>query len=275
MTSIRSSISLSISIVLRYGSRHLGMHQTVEIVEVKGRAIGGFSSAPFRCRGEDGLEYYVKLGNAHPRGKVAEWVCGQLAQLMKLPIADFGLVKVSRDLAEHLPTKSKELGHGVGFGSVSAPVGHRELRHPDVGMIEPTLLAEILVFDLWILNEDRKLGPAGGNPNALWVPGTDEPLLLIDHDNGFDTEFSQENFLKEHFAEPARGFWLESSRRNNWTERALNAASQLKAIWSTIPEEWLMNWHGDPLPVPELNSIEKLLNRPTVSNSDFWELLKR
>lgn len=90
------------------------MPDIIQIDEVNGRADGGISAQPFRCRGADGRHYFVKLGNARPEGLIGEWVCAHLGRAMGLPVADFSLVTVDLEFKQCLPPEFSELGHGIG-----------------------------------------------------------------------------------------------------------------------------------------------------------------
>lgn len=250
------------------------MSETVEIVEVNGRADGGISARPFRCRGTDGRQYYVKLGNARPDGLIAEWVCGHLGKAMGLPIADFSLVSVDQNFKQSLPPEFSELGHGIGFGSVAAPAGTRELLSTDLdGRGDPNVLANLLAFDAWILNEDRKIGPAGGNPNTLFVPNADVSLVLIDHDSAFDSNFDPKSFSVDHLGRGQSSLWLDAQQKACWLERAKTASGNLDAIWADIPEEWLVNQYGDARTKIKQEDLRTILHRPLLDPGAFWKIV--
>lgn len=250
------------------------MVELVEIIEVNGRADSGVSCRPFRCRGSDGRQYYVKLGNARPEGLIAEWICGNLGKTLGLPVADFSLVRVDPGFKEGLPPEYSELGHGIGFGSVSAPTGCRELFLTDLGeRVDANVLADLLAFDAWIQNEDRKLGLAGGNPNALFVPNQRSPLVLIDHDSAFDTSFDPRRFLSDHLGRSRCALWLNSERRAGWIERARAAAKCLDAIWTDLPEEWLVDSYGEPRTSPDKTNLRSILDRPALDPDGFWKIV--
>lgn len=155
------------------------MPEIVEIVAIYGRtAEGDGVSRPFRCEGEDGRDYFVKLKNA-----------------------------------------------------------------------------------------DRALTEIGGNPNLLWQvdPGQ---LVMIDHDNAFDSDFDPTDFgnfhaLKEHLGawapevRPEMGKWLQAGR------------AHLDDIWEEIPEEWLVNPHGDSRCGLDKSGLNAFLLAPQ-TDPDFW-----
>ena len=247
------------------------MPPPIQITEVLGRADAGISSNPFRCRGKDGRLYYVKLGNTHPRGLIAEWICAQLAREIGLPIADFSLVSVSSESSKKFPSKYSELGSGVGFGSAAPFSLHHELWHSTVeATSDDALWAELLAFDAWIQNEDRKLGPLGGNPNTLYLPAAPLPILLIDHDSAFDPDFDSQNFVGDHLAGFKAEEWLDEKKRARWTAGALKARESLDGVWETIPEQWLVNSYGEPIPSISKYEVESILDRPFKEPDLFW-----
>ena len=250
------------------------MPDIIQIAEVNGRADGGISARPFRCRGADGRYYYVKLGNARPEGLIGEWVCAHLGRAMGLPVADFSLVTVDLQFKQCLPPEFSELGHGIGYGSVAAPIGCREVLSSDLNdRVDPDVLADMLAFDAWIRNEDRKLGPAGGNPNTLFIPNAEEMLVLIDHDSAFDTTFRPKRFLDDHLARGQSSLWLDPVRRKDWLKSAKDAAGDLDGIWSTIPEEWIVNSYGEPRTSLGKEDLRSILSLPALDPATFWKIV--
>lgn len=249
----------------------------VEIVEIHGRSKTGYSAQPFLCTGEDGRTYFVKLGNATYRGLMCEWVAGRLAQKMGLPIAEFSLVSVSPSLHRALPLELREIGHGVGFGSVAAPAGACDCT---MGMVRKlrengrhnSLFKDLLAFDLWIRNEDRKLGDKGGNPNALTLLGLDGEVdwCLIDHDSAFDPNFDEGRYFCDHLAaETLTALWNVTA----WRDKAESAKNCLDQIWDELPEEWLVDSYGDPRLGLNLSEVETILSLPFKQESTFWNQL--
>ena len=248
------------------------MLDVVEITEVLGRADSGVSARPFRCRGEDGRLYYVKLGNSTVRGLQSELICGRLAQEIGLPVADFSLVKVSRSFFDKLPEEYSELRYGIGFGSLAAPIGAHEILHTEA--TDPSLggiLSELVAFDAWILNEDRKLGLSGGNPNILMVPSGDPSIMIIDHDSAFDTAFANASFRNSHLGRSFLARWIPVSARESWENKTKSATNKLDSIWRQIPDEWFFDNYGDPREGLNRDEIEFILRTPATDPSTFWE----
>jgi hypothetical protein len=69
----------------------------VQIVEIMGRSTQGITR-PFKCRGDDGHIYFVKGHGAGRRSQICEWIAGQLAFRLGLPIAPFEIVDVPEEL---------------------------------------------------------------------------------------------------------------------------------------------------------------------------------
>ena len=80
----------------------------IQIIEILGRSEQGMTR-PFICRGEDNNIYFVKGVGAGRRSQVCEWLAGNLALELGLPIAPFRIVDVPFALAENNPQYS-ELG---------------------------------------------------------------------------------------------------------------------------------------------------------------------
>jgi hypothetical protein len=92
------------------------------------------------------------------------------------------------------------------------------------------------VFDWWVMNEDRYLGPSGGNVNLLWTE-SDSGLHLIDHNLAFDPGFDEAQFLTGHVFQAAVG----EADGSLW-EAAIpvlrRIAGRTEALWKELPEEW-------------------------------------
>ncbi|RYD35238.1 MAG: hypothetical protein EOP86_09000 [Verrucomicrobiaceae bacterium] len=73
---------------------------------------------------------------------------------------------------------AQALGHGIAFGSLELPQSD-PLMWTGTGSLPFSLRAEVLLFDCWIHNMDRTLGPAGGNPNLLTAADTELALIIM------------------------------------------------------------------------------------------------
>ncbi|MBI1905342.1 MAG: hypothetical protein HYS20_03730 [Rhodocyclales bacterium] len=90
---------------------------TVVIEEVLGRAQQGVTE-PFICRGDDGALYFVKGIGAGRRSQICEWVAARLASLFDLPIAEYVLAEVPRELVAYSTFPDiQALGEGIVLAS--------------------------------------------------------------------------------------------------------------------------------------------------------------
>lgn len=238
------------------------MKSIVEIIEIGERAPTGVSSNPFRCIGDDGNRYFVKLGNARDREKTCEWMGGFLAHRMGLHTPVGRIVFVDEKLSTYSAWDTSEFGFGIGYGSEELK-GGEELSYADLEVVSLSVRSEILLFDWWIRNEDRKLGELGGNPNIL--KSKDVPYCLIDHGNAFDAQFDEKDFFRDHACQSTRFRWREESARENWLRNAEAAMIPLKERWDLIPEEWFeqnfqMTFQG----------VLDILHLPWKSPDAFW-----
>ena len=241
----------------------------IDIIEIHGRtAEGNGVSRPFRCEGDDGRDYFVKLKNAGYQCLVKEWVAGRLAREMGLPVAEVSQVRISSALIAGNQEYEAELGHGIAFGSVKVEAAERLalefVRQDDSGG-----LSRILLFDWWVRNSDRALTEIGGNPNLLWEihPGR---VVMIDHDNAFDADFDVAAFRRFHALRAHLGSWDPAVRAelSAWLEAGLG---RLDDIWTEIPEEWLVDSHGDSRCALDKESLKAVLSSRR-SDPDFWTI---
>ena len=244
------------------------MIEPVEIIAIHDRtAEGNGVSRPFRCEGEDACDYFVKLKNAGYECLVKEWVAGRLAQEMGLPVAGLRQVRIPRELIAGNAEYETDLGHGIAFGSLKVDAAVRLslefIRRDDSGH-----LSRILLFDWWVRNADRALTEIGGNPNLLWEIST-RRVVMIDHDNAFDSAFDPAAFRDFHALRAHRGCW-EPSRRGELEAWLAGGLARLDAIWAELPEEWLVDPHGDSrcrLDKAGLNAVLSSFQ----TGPDFWE----
>lgn len=206
------------------------------ITAVLGRAPSGVSIRPFLCEDERARQLFVKPFGNLPASLISEWLAARLAREMGLPIPDVDLVEVPVELCR--VAGYSDLKPGPAFASVSLGPGAADVQPRDLGRVRPAILAETLVFDAWIRNADRMLGPLGGNPNAMMVsPGS--RFFLIDHDNGFDPKWDPVAMHRLHLARMQTAHWLDSSQREEWLGRARNVFDKFDVFWQELPPEWL------------------------------------
>lgn len=238
---------------------------TVQIIEIVGRAEQGMTQ-PFICRADNGKTYFVKGIAAGRRSQICEWIAGSLGLKMGLPIAPFEFVAVPEVLIEANPAY-KDLGHGLAFGSCKQMIV--ELNYAGISQVDVTLQRSVLAFDWWIQNEDRTLSAIGGNPNLFWKPEIEE-LLIIDHNQAFDLNFSIDDFKHCHaFHQQADLLFKRDTYHLHYVHQFKAALMHWDDICSSLPAEWFYIDQEKTIPIDfDLNDILKILQRCTTST--FW-----
>lgn len=214
---------------------------SIQIVEIIGRATQGVTR-PFICRGEDDEIYFVKGRGAGKRSLICEWIAGNLAKNLELPLAPFDIVDVPDALIQ-LESRSDlgELGAGPAFGSRKMLVVELSMSH--LPLVAPQLQMDVVAFDWWVRNADRTLSSAGGNPNLFWDIG-DEKLVVIDHNQAFDLNFSVPSFVESHvFNDQLDKLCGDWDLQQKYCSRFLKAMEGWDEICGTVPFEW---WYIDP-----------------------------
>ena len=142
----------------------------LEIEEIISPAVQGLTT-PFLCKGSDNTRYYVKGRAATASGLIKEWIAGNLASRLGLPIPAFQVAYLDEALVKaHSQNAINCLGSGYVFASELID-STTEFKYEMLKKVAPSLQRDILVFDLWIQNGDRSLTDFGGNPNLLWESG--------------------------------------------------------------------------------------------------------
>lgn len=240
---------------------------TVEIVEVIRRSEHGMTE-PFICRGDDDNFYFVKGIGAGRDSQIKEWISGNLAQHFGLPIAPFGLVTVPEEILEVLPPgDARSLGAGPAFGSLERRV--TELSFPQIHSVPIEIRKALLCFDWWISNGDRCLSDKGGNPNLFWKPNMRE-LVVIDHNQAFDSEVNANTFFRDHiFHDVSSEIADDLVERQIYTDKMTYSLSHWDAIVAALPEEW---FYIDPEMTIKvgLATAELKLHLLRYLNDDFW-----
>lgn len=191
---------------------------------------------PFLCTAEDGTQYFVKGKGAGRESLIAEWIAGHLGRLMNLPIPQFEAVYVPPVLVDSSAFQEiAELGAGFCFGSELVPFS-QELGPTHLQKVPLELQRDVLVFDCWIMNEDRTMVDGRGNPNLLWNP-IEQRMAVIDHNLAFDNDLNEAQFWETHIFRSCRSRVLEPERET-LSVRLEAALAQFDAICSTLPEEW-------------------------------------
>lgn len=239
---------------------------TVFIEEILRRSEQG-ATRPFVCRGDDGALYYVKGLGAGRRSQICEWVAAQLATAFGLPIAEYALAEVPAELidAQVFPGIT-DLGSGIVFASRDLP-HPQELTVTTRDLVSPELATDVLVFDWWLHNEDRHLTDLGGNPNLLWDLQAGE-LVVIDHNQAFDPDFSAARFLESHvFADCWNRVFSDLVEQERYRNKLDVALATLPDIRVSIPDSWWFFAEGVPADV-SWDEILTCLQR--CHRDDFW-----
>ena len=241
----------------------------VQIVEVARRTDQGMTH-PFVCRGDDQEWYFVKGLDAGRKSLIAEWIAGNLALSLDLPIAPFAIVHVPEELVDAGgPLDLSGLGVGPVFGS-RLQAGVMELSAVAVQKIPDALQQDVLVFDWWVRNPDRFLTEQGGNPNLFWEPYTGD-LVVIDHNQAFSNSFSAKDFFDFHiFREQTCSVFGDMLRHAEYAPRLAAALEAWPRIVDAIPTEWQFADPEQTVPADfDVGAAHRLLAR--YNDEDFWK----
>lgn len=241
----------------------------VQIIEIIGRAIQGVTK-PFICRADDGNTYFVKGVGAGRSSQIYEWVAGNLGRELGLEIAPFEIVDVPEELIEgSFSSEFAQLGAGPAFGSCKQQV--MELSYSAVAVIPDKTQLDLLMFDWWIRNNDRTLTERSGNPNLFWNPET-ESLIVIDHNQAFDVDFSRQDFLDFHVFRGKFDMLAADLRlQDSYAERLGDVLQNWQSICDTIPEEWFyVDQEQTVATNVNLDSMYEMLSR--YNSNEFWSV---
>ena len=211
----------------------------LEITKIKKRSNQGMTQ-PFLCEGSNGKTYYVKGKAANASGLIKEWLGAQLANAFVLPLAPCQILYVdSSTLVKYYSEEAiydlAEGGEGYVFGSEEI-TSCTEIKYDEIGKISPERQKDILLFDLWVYNEDRTLSELGGNPNLLWQ-SEQLKLYVIDHNLIFDHD--HKSFWETHiFRQIIRDHPFDMIDKLNYENRMQKALTCWQSAWEVIPQDW-------------------------------------
>ncbi len=228
----------------------------IQIEEVIQEMEQGFSK-PFLCRSDNGDEYIVKGMVSTRKSQISEWICGNLAKLIGLPVADFSLVEIPYELWEELPYPLNEIGYGIAFGSKKVS-GVNWVEKFNAESIPKSLQHKIIAFDLWIKNMDRCIE----NTNLLYQT-EQQKLVIIDHNNAFDPSFDIDTFLENHIFRNAFLLFNDMVYRAEIEESFNEALVHFEEICNNLPSAWYWSNQEEDIPVDYdfqfvRNSLERL-----------------
>lgn len=235
----------------------------IQIIEITKQANQGFSE-PYLCRGENGLNYYVKGRQSGLTSRINEWICAHLGRAFGLPIPEFELAEITPDLLSVTSTNLQSIGLGLGFASQEVPLTCW-LEVAIRSKVDDDLQRKILVFDWWIRNKDRSTS----NTNLLWN-SAQQKVTVIDHNLAFDPEFNADEFKSSHifghYWDTISSDLVTRSFYQQQLEAALPAFDQAIA---SIPNEW--NWIDLEQTIPATLDINQLRNQLLrCTTDDFW-----
>jgi hypothetical protein len=242
---------------------------SVEIVEIIDRSDQGMTR-PFICRGEDGFVYFVKGRGAGRRSLICEWVAGQLALRLGLPVAPFELVHIPEELLSiAMRDDLDDLGAGLAFGSRKLSVVELTRSHLEHVPVETQ--RDVLAFDWWVCNSDRTLTEAGGNPNLFWDID-EERLVVIDHNQAFEPSCSPHEFVGVHaFWGQSYELWHDWVLQTDYVERFASVMTDWDDICNTVPPEWLFVDDEHTLPADfDFDAVQRSLMR--CWDAELWSL---
>ena len=233
----------------------------LELIEIQGIARQGMTK-PLICRGSDGKLYYAKGKAATASGLIKEWMAANLAQSLGLPIPNFYIAYIDSRLIDYSDIPTDSLGAGEVFVSEQV-TATTELQYSLLASVPTALQREILLFDLWIENEDRTLTEHGGNPNLL-CQSTTNPLFIIDHNLAFGNEFNLKLFWETHaFQVQFSHYQFNLIDKQNFEAKLKHTLKNWQQWWDAIPDDWKQDSHDfDP------NSTLKRLQDE--ASGDLW-----
>lgn len=245
------------------------VERVLQIEEVLGRSEQGVTN-PYICRCTNGKRYYVKGCGASFSSLVKEIICGRLAKLFDLPIANFDILEMPREFYESVSDASlSDLGYGFVFGS-EALDNVTEMSVSDVQISNKELMSDVFMFDWWVLNGDRSLTEFGGNPNLLWSADK-RKFSVIDFNLAFDSTVTLSSLKASHvFRDAASAIKEKSSDVERYNMRFAKCLESWSEIVDSIPERWMYADEAMTVPITlELATAKRCLDR--YLENEFWK----
>lgn len=244
------------------------------ITEVVGRSEQGMT-LPFLCSCENESLHYLKGGYAGYESLCHEWVGSNLARLLEIPIPDFAIAEVPDQLIQASAREDiRDLGAGLAFASKRLE-GAREITWREAGDVPDQVKASVLLFDWWVLNEDRCLSSLGGNPNLLVTAENNggSKLWMFDFNLAFDFDFSRARFLENHLFAKLLDKW-PAGFRDEMEPKLASALQRVDDLLDSLPDEWLYPDGDDSLPAHlNVDFVRAALERAIAESDKFWNLL--
>lgn len=242
----------------------------VEAKEILRQSTQG-RTKPFFIRDSHDDQYVVKgVRGVGPQSLVSEFICAELARRCELPVAEYSLMRFPTDMLDFsMEPKASDLKGGMAFASKVAPYS-QDLLFSQIGEIEALIQQRLLIFDIWVHNEDRCLSSQGGNVNLLW--SLEKGLVVIDHNLAFDPLNRAGDFENHVFSHQRECFTdLEVRARH---EEVLDAAlGDWDMIIDSIPLEWLYHDIDDESSEIQPTLAERFHLLARLRDPSFWSLI--
>ena len=216
-----------------------------KIVSIIRRSEQGITR-PFQCRTEDGEAYWCKGLQQNIDGLRREWVCGMLANELKLPIREFEALDCPLELYEEWLRVSGEAGRAhdtfvtdkmhVVFGSKHVDqINDLRCVEQLIKLADKRILTRVLLFDKLIHNTDRTFR----NSNILLPMKSASSFYLIDHGNAFNCEYARAEFLNDHIFSLAYAGMQKVEVESLFNDMVSVVTDELVSrIWHGMPDVW-------------------------------------
>lgn len=210
------------------------------------------------CRSTEGVQYVVKTRRSGRETMVKEWVFGRIGHELGLPIPPIEIVVFDDPIqAKHaILEEARALAESPGFASKWVE-SVSTFDPASVSTVPPELRRSILLFDWWILNDDR----TDENPNLLWGANI-EQLHVIDHNLAMSSD-APEEFWERHIFRGDRSALSDRAFRVSSERQMEGILRRLPDFWQELPEAWT-----DQLSRPTYLETAAMLER--FHEEDFW-----
>jgi hypothetical protein len=241
----------------------------IEAVEIIRRLEGGITR-PFLCRASNDKHYVAKGLELPPTERIAELLCARLAAQFGLPIPEHGYIYIDPALLRYNLEARNDLGPGDSY-ALAYVANAADMLYSQVQQVPNDLQKAVFIFDYWVGNGDRQLGPLGGRPNLLMC-GLDNQLQLIDHNQAFKWPLDAQKFAQSHVFGPNNRTWqLDLVDKVEYSQRMHDTAMRFRDLCLDIPDEWC-----ESIGKPGLDILlEEIKSNLMLCQSDeFWSVLQ-
>ncbi|MGE8098091.1 HipA family kinase [Pseudomonas fluorescens] len=247
------------------------MPEIINAKEIVRQSHQGYSIKPFIVRGDDGHSYFVKgLAKSGGPALISEVLGAELGRYLELPIPPWRLMNVSPELIgfSSIPNVD-DLGGGLAFAS-RAVENASDFTLSNINTTSAELRRRVLLFDWWVRNEDRCLGPKGGNVNLIL--DAHGSLNVIDHNLAFDRTFNCDDFMENHVFRDSRAGFRDYVTRQDYWKMLNEAILNWGTITALLPDDWIFR-DGDLIDETEPTLAGRLEILEVFREERFWGLL--